>query len=61
MTYIVYCRFYSHKMKVEIEAESATAAKKVVQSNLEFIKIIKEEPFTADGMVRNLKDILGMQ
>lgn len=61
MLYTVYCRFYSKKLKIEVEAESAVEAKKVVQSNLEFIKIIKEEPVTVDEMFINLMNILGIK
>lgn len=61
MVYIVYCEFYGKKLKIAVTAESAVAAKKVVRSNLKIIKIIKDEPVTANDLFNNLMDILGME
>ena len=69
MNYIVYCEWYGHKKKITVMAGSATKAKKVVEDNLVFHKIIKSDKvtetnnkvFSKDEVVKNLMDMFEMK
>ena len=56
--YIVYLSFYGKKMKVRVSCSSKGEVFKTVASNINFIKIVEEEP--QDKVVDDLRNMFGM-